>query len=92
MIIYFILSRCKLEQIVGELLQKAAEDATGKEVRQKHHALRNILLTIDEVLAHNEAKKKIFLHMCSSNIAAEFVINGLKKQRTRVFKVTRDFR
>ena len=92
MIIYFILSRCKLEHIVDELLQKAAEDATGKEVRQKHHALRNILLTIDEVLAHNEAKKKLSLHMCSSNIAAEFVINGLKKQRTRVFKVTRDFR
>ena len=58
MIIYLILSRCKLEHIVGELLEKAAEDATGKEVTQKLHALRNILLTIDEVLADNEAKKK----------------------------------
>ena len=77
---------CKTEHTKSELMKKAVKEPTGKKVTQKLHIIENIFLMKREVSYHEAAKSELSLHICSSNIATEFVLAGLKKHRMRILK------
>lgn len=72
-LIYLTSCLSKPEHTVGELIKKAAKEATGL----------NIFLTKNAFSSHKPAKRELSFCMCSSNILTKFVQTDLEKQRTR---------
>ena len=69
----------KPEHTMGELMKRAAKEATGKVLMQKKHVFGNIFLTNRKASTNEAAKSELSLHMRNSNRATEFVPIGLKK-------------
>ena len=77
---------CKPERTMSELMKKASKEATNKGVQDKLRAIGNVFTTKREVSTDEAIVRALSLPMRSSKINVEFIVTGLKENRTRALK------
>jgi hypothetical protein len=77
---------CKPERTMSELMKKASKEATNKGVQDKLFAIGNVFTTKREVSTDEAIVRVLSLPMRSSKIAVDFIVTGLKENRTRALK------
>ena len=77
---------CKPERTMSELMKKASKEATNKGVQDKLWAIGNVFTTKREVSTDEAIVRALSLPMRSSKINVDFIVTGLKENRTRALK------
>ena len=77
---------CKPERTMSELMKKASKEATNRGVQDKLWAIGNVFTTKREVSTDEAIVRALSLPMRSSKIAVDFIVTGLKEDRTRALK------
>ena len=77
---------CKPERTMSELMKKVSKEATDKGVQDKLRAIGNVFTTKREVSTDEAIVRSLSLPMRSSKINVDFIVTGLKENRTRVLK------
>ena len=77
---------CKPEKAMSELMKKASKEATNKGVQDKMWIIGNLISQKREVPTDEAIVRVLSLPMRSSKIAVDFIVTGLKENRTRALK------
>ena len=77
---------CKPERTMSELMKKASKEATNKGVQDKLWAIGNLFTRKRQVSTDEAIVRALSLPMRRSKINVEFIVTGLKENRTRALK------